>query len=95
MVAGKHRSRSLRRVYVKTPGGRTVLHYRRRKPQGAKCANCKKNLLAVPREIVSVLRNISKSSKRPERPYGGYYCSACTREHLKTQARVVRTEVEA
>ena len=88
MVAGKHRSRSLRRVYVKTPGGKTVVHYRIRKPQGAKCANCKIPLLGIPKEITSVFRNLSKSEKRPSRPYGGYYCSTCTREYLKSQARV-------
>ncbi len=88
MVAGKHKSRTLRRVYVRTPGGRTVMHYRRRKPQRASCAGCEKKLLGVPRELPSAMRNMPKSSKRPERPYGGYYCSSCTRELLKAKARV-------
>lgn len=87
MVAGKHKSRTLRRVKVKVPGGRTALHYRVRKPKQAKCASCKKPLSGVPRAVSSVMRNLPASSRRPERPYGGHYCSRCTREFFKEQAR--------
>lgn len=87
MPRGMYRSRTLRRVFVKTPGGRTVMRYRRRKPSKAICANCKKVLIGVPREIPSKMKNMPKSSKRPERPYGGIYCSACTRQLLRLKAR--------
>ena len=87
MVAGRYRSRTFRRVFVKTPGGKTVLHYRRRKPGKAHCATCGKVLLGVPRELSRKMANLPKSSKRPERPYGGKLCSACTRQVLKEKAR--------
>jgi large subunit ribosomal protein L34e len=33
------------------------------------------------------MKNMPKSSKRPERPYGGVLCSACTRKLLKSKVR--------
>ncbi len=44
-----YRSRSLRRVYVRLPGGETTIHYERRKPRQAVCAICGKPLNGVPR----------------------------------------------
>ena len=87
MVAPRHRSHSLRRVFKRTPGGKTVIHYVRRKPKQARCAICGRPLAGVPRENPSKLRNMSKSSKRPERPYGGVLCNSCMRRVLIEEAR--------
>ncbi|MBI2665428.1 50S ribosomal protein L34e [Candidatus Woesearchaeota archaeon] len=87
MPAGKHKSGRYRKIFVRTPGSRTVIHYRERKPSRAKCALCKGILAGVPREMSSTMRNISKSAKKPERPYGGYLCSACTKQLLIEKAR--------
>ena len=82
MVSGKHKSRSLRRVFRKTPGGRVVTHFKRRKPAKAKCAVCKKPLQAVARDIMYKVRNVPKSKKRPARPYAGMLCSGCMRKKI-------------
>jgi len=87
-----HKSRTLRRVFVKTPGGKTTLHYRKRKPSKAICADCKKQLAGVPRERPTKMMNLPKSAKRPERPYGGVLCSPCTRKLLQQKARQVVEE---
>ena len=87
MVAPKHRSRSLRRVSVKTPGGKTVVHYRRRKPSPAKCRTCGVVLKGTPRALPSKMKNMSKTTKRPERPYGGVLCSKCMRSKFKASTR--------
>ena len=83
------RSRSRRKVKVKTPGGRLVIRMERKKPSPAKCAKCGKPLHGVPRDIPSRLRKLPKTKKRPERPYGGYLCSSCMREVMKE--RVIET----
>ena len=85
MPSGKHKSRSLRRVFVRTPGGRTVLHYRKRKDAAARCGRCGALLKGVPRDI----SKLSKTEKRPERPYGGVLCSKCMREVIKESAREI------
>ena len=87
MPQGSRKSRTLRRIYVKTPGARTVLRYRIRKPSKAHCANCRKQLAGVPQLVSSKMRNLPKTAKRPERPYGGMLCSACSRAVLRQQGR--------
>ncbi len=87
MVRGMFKSRSLRRVYVKTPGGKTVLRYRFRKPNLAKCGKCGKTLKGIPRERPYKMKNLAKTKKRPERMFGGVLCSACSRNEIKRRAR--------
>jgi len=81
------RSRSLRRVKVKASGGRTVLHYKKRKPGKAKCGSCGSLLKGVPRERPIKMIKLSKTKKRPERPYGGNLCSKCTRLLIVERSR--------
>ncbi len=85
MPDGKHKSRSLRRVFVRTPGKETKLHYRERKPKKKKCSECGKQLHGIPHLIQSKFRNLPKTKKRPQRPYGGVLCSSCMRKKIKEQ----------
>jgi len=87
MVRGNKRSRTFRRVYVKTPGGKTVLHYRKRKSAKPQCGACGKVLPGVARGRITDIKKMSKTERRPERPFGGALCSECMRMHLKAQAR--------
>lgn len=87
MVKPGHRSRSLRRVFRRTPGSRTVLQFRKRKPSKARCSKCGKLLPGVPRERPYRMVRMPKTKKRPERPYGGTLCSACMRLKMVAEAR--------
>ncbi|MBI4152069.1 50S ribosomal protein L34e [Candidatus Woesearchaeota archaeon] len=87
MPRGMFKSGRLRKIFVKTPGGETHIHYRQRKPSKAICSACKKPLAGVPREMPATLRNIPKTAKRPERPYGGVLCSVCLRVMFQQKAR--------
>ena len=89
MVAPRFRSRSLRRVYVRTPGARTVLSHRRRKPSKAQCAGCGIVLKGVPREIPGKIKKLSKTQRRPERPYGGVLCGGCMRKTFIEKAKML------
>ncbi len=82
MPAPRFRTRTFRKVFVKTPGSKTVLHYRKRKPKKQVCANCKKPLSGVVRERPYKMQNLAKTKKRPERSYGGVLCSKCSRLKL-------------
>ena len=83
MVRPAYRSHSKRRVYKRTPGGRTVVHFEERKPKAARCAVCGKPLGGVPRGRPVEIRKLSKTERRPERPYGGYICGSCLRKLYK------------
>lgn len=85
MPAGKHKSRSLRRVFVKTPGSGTKIQYRKRKPSKKVCQDCGKNLQGIPSLIQSKLKNLPLTKKRPQRPYGGTLCSSCMRKKIISQ----------
>lgn len=77
MVRPTLRSRSLKRIYKRTPGGKTVIHYERGKTGRAVCAGCGKPLAGVPRLKSLELRGLSRAKKRPNRLYGGVLCSTC------------------
>jgi len=81
------RSRTLRRAKRKVPGGRTVMHYLKRKPKAAHCSNCNAVLKGAPRERPFKMRSMPKTKKRPERPYGGNLCSRCMRRLLIEKSR--------
>ncbi|MEM3542332.1 MAG: hypothetical protein QXZ54_04325 [Candidatus Methanomethylicia archaeon] len=51
---------------------------------------CKSNLRGVPNLPSVKMRNIPKSSKRPNRPYGGYIDHKCLEKLIK---KAVREEV--
>jgi large subunit ribosomal protein L34e len=87
MTRPSRRSRTFRRVHVKTPGARSKLDYRKRKPGKAVCAVCYAPLHGVPRERPYKLRKLSKSGKRPQRTFGGVMCSKCSRRELIRKAR--------
>ena len=89
MPAGKHKSGRFRKVFVRTPGSKTVVQHRRRKPGKTKCRDCGKVLAGVPHDLASKTKNLPKTHKRPERPYGGVLCSKCMRVVMKAQARTV------
>jgi large subunit ribosomal protein L34e len=77
------RSRSLRRMRKRTPGGRLVLHYAKKEPGKHVCASCRRPLHGVPRGRKTRISRIPKTKKRPERPYGGNLCSSCMRKAIK------------
>ena len=79
------RSRSIRRVKRTTPAGKKKILYSRRKDGQAKCAICKKPLSGTMKGSKAKVRNLPKTKKRPERPYGGRLCSSCTRKEIKNR----------
>lgn len=87
MVKPSQRSRTFRRVFRRTPGGNVSLQFKKRKPSKAKCGSCQAELKGVPRERPAVMRGLAKTKKRPERPFGGVLCSACTRRKALALAR--------
>ncbi|HJX05437.1 MAG TPA: 50S ribosomal protein L34e [Candidatus Nanoarchaeia archaeon] len=94
MPAPRFRSRSLRRVQRRMPGGKVKRVYLARKPGVVRCAVCGAELQGIPRLSLVKAKNISKSKKRPERPYGGFLCNNCVREKLKQEARLTGLTIQ-
>ena len=83
MVSGRHKSKTLRKVFRRTPGAQTVVHRRKRKPSKAHCAGCGNVLPGVASERNYKMKNMPKTKKRPERPFAGKLCSRCMRAKIK------------
>jgi len=87
MPQKRKRSHTYRKVFKRTPTGRVNIVYIKRKPKSAKCAGCGKTLAGTPRERPFKMQRMQKTKKRPERIFGGYYCSACSRKTIIAKAR--------
>ncbi|MBW2988965.1 50S ribosomal protein L34e [Candidatus Woesearchaeota archaeon] len=87
MPQPRKRSRSLRRICVKTPGGRTTTHYKHRKPKAAKCGKCGAVLPGIARERPYKMKKMAKSRKKVNRPYGGALCGRCMKSLFVEKAR--------
>ena len=87
MPAPKFRTGTFKNVTKRVPGGRKVIHHKHKKPSKHVCAKCGKVLDAVPRGRPYEIRKLSKNQRRPNRPYGGKYCTSCTRKIIKQDAR--------
>ena len=78
----KPRSRSFRRIRVKTPAKRIVIHYVRRKGKlSLTCKNCSAKLPGT------TTAKTAKSKKNPTRPYAGILCSKCMRAKIVNMVR--------
>jgi len=73
-----HKSKSKRVVQRRTPGRKTVTHRESKIPSKAKCANCGIELHGIPKRA----KKLSKSERTVNRPFGGHYCSKCSREKI-------------
>lgn len=72
---------------MKTPGGNTTVHYKKRKPSAHKCQICGNKLHGTLRERPYKMKSIPKTMKRPERPFGGVLCSRCSRTVIREEAK--------
>jgi len=87
MPEPRFKSRTFKRIKKTLPSGTRTIHYRKPKPEHAKCAKCKAVLKGIARELPKKMKNLPVSKKRNERPFGGNLCSACMRSVIKTEAR--------
>ncbi|MEM2917835.1 MAG: 50S ribosomal protein L34e [Candidatus Bathyarchaeia archaeon] len=81
------RTRSRKRVYLKLPGGKSVIHYEKEKQGYLRCSRCSRILFGIPRLSSSELRKLSMSQRRIKRMYGGQLCHTCLQDMLKEAVR--------
>ncbi|BDC19354.1 50S ribosomal protein L34e [Acidianus sp. HS-5] len=84
MPKPQFRSRSYRRIHVKTPSGKSKIHFEKKKNKIAHCSKCGNPLNGVK---INKVYLFSLSEKRPERPFGGYLCHKCLEDLIKMSVR--------
>lgn len=77
------RSRKYRKIRKKVPGGRLAYKYVKKRQAENQCSKCGGILHGTSRE--RQFKSVSKTARRPNRPYGGNLCSACTRLMVKSK----------
>ncbi len=87
MPAPRYRSRSKKRKKVTTPSGIAKTHYKKHGTSMKKCAGCGGAIKAIPRLRGPNIHKASKSKRRPNRIYGGYYCPSCLKKKIKSAVR--------
>ena len=87
MPAPRYRSRSKKRKNIVTPGKVTKIHYQKHGTSQKKCAGCGNPIKSIPRLRGPNIRKISRTKRRPNRTYGGYYCPHCLNKKLKSAIR--------
>lgn len=83
MVRGFLKSGRYRKVKKRVGGSKTITRYLKRKPKQAHCGKCGNVLHGIPRATLNDMKKLSKTERRPQRPYGGVLCSRCQREVIK------------
>lgn len=86
MTQHKTKSRTFAKKQVRTING-TKDVYVRKKPKLGSCPVTGEKLKGVPRDLPVKMRNLAKTEKRPQRPFGGVLSSRAGRQELKKRAR--------
>lgn len=79
------RTRARKKVKVRTPGGKTVVHIKAKRPNYHHCYSCGAKLNKA-RLLPIEAKKISKVQRRPERPLPEL-CSRCMREVFRRRVR--------
>lgn len=66
----------------KTPGGKLVYLYAKKKTNPTICGDCKEPLRGVPAVRPKKLASLSRRTKSVSRIYGGTKCSKCVRNRI-------------
>jgi len=83
MTYGRFKSKIRKRTYVKTSTGTTIFYSKPRK-KSVFCVSCNSIL-----QSTNLYRGVTKSQKRPSRPFGGVLCAACVRDTFRQRARLL------
>lgn len=67
---------------VRTPGGRLVYQYVKKRRNVPKCGQCKEKLKGIRPTRPSERSRMSKRQKTVARTYGGVLCHGCVRERI-------------
>ena len=67
---------------VKTPGGKLVAQYVKKRASGPKCGDCGKRLQGIPAARPIEYKNMKKREKTVSRAYGGSRCANCVRSRI-------------
>lgn len=93
MVGGAFKSRSKKRIHVRIPSGKSVLRFKEKRP-GKPESPTGKSLPGTARGTKTEIGRLTKTQRRPSRPYGGVLNSPELRVIMRTRAQQAYTPSE-
>jgi large subunit ribosomal protein L34e len=88
MVKRSQRTRSTKKVKVRTPGARVTTHFRGERASKAQCGRCGQNLSGVATGRSTYVGSLPAGSRVPARPYAGILCPNCLDELVRYVTRM-------
>jgi len=89
MPAPHLRTRSSKRVDVKSPSSEKRFHYKMETTSTSSCSICGKPLGGIAHLTTVKKRKLNRSKRKIWRPYGGHLCHNCLKIALKQSARII------
>jgi len=77
-----YNTKSNRIKIVKTPGGKLVAQYIKKRAHGPACGDCGTRLPGIPALPAHEYKRLPKYKRTVARAYGGSKCSSCVRERI-------------
>ncbi|KAL0232487.1 hypothetical protein PCE1_002828 [Barthelona sp. PCE] len=77
-----YNTKSQKTRVVKTPGGRLVTRYLKKKTSAPRCGFCSSKLQGIPRVHPKEMHRLSKNQRTVSRAYGGNLCHKCVRDRV-------------
>ncbi|XP_077999009.1 large ribosomal subunit protein eL34-like [Glandiceps talaboti] len=77
-----YNTKSNRKRISKTPGGKLVYLYTKKKGAIPSCGDCKRKLFGIKPARPKQLMSMSKTKKHVTRTYGGSRCGTCVRQRI-------------
>ena len=83
------RTRRKKRFKVPLPGGRSRIHYKRKKASAPLCFKCGRSIAGLSNLKTAEITKLSRSKRRIKRIYAGDLCHICLKEALKKAVRTL------
>ncbi|XP_070545246.1 large ribosomal subunit protein eL34-like isoform X2 [Ptychodera flava] len=77
-----YNTKSNRKRISKTPGGKLVYLYTKKKGSIPSCGDCKRKLFGIQPARPKQLMSMSQTKKHVTRTYGGSRCGTCVRQRI-------------
>jgi len=85
----------MKKVKRRMPGGALKFIFKRKMHSKHKCAICSGELSSVPRGKPTIIKRLTRSARRPTRPFGGQLCSKCMRKVVAMKAKLKLKAISA
>ena len=83
-----HRTHSMKKRAIHTPGGKTIIHLKPKMHSKHECGICHNQLHGKPTGRPVIIQKLNKNKRTIDRPFGGNLCSKCSRQIIGLRTKL-------